>query len=143
MTPEQRMRKVLLELQVISTAPAQNIEGRTSRGKPGTIPPPRCEAPHLSFVEKWNAASTDGERLSVVEEAETELVRWRYTPNPHLDSTTKRDRLIIGLDDRKLKVVTEVYGHSVSHISRLRKWAREFQAEYPDVVRALLAEDGR
>lgn len=136
---EQRMRKALTQLVVISTAPAQNVEGRTSHGKPGTIAPPKVEAPHLEMSAKWQAATSDRERESVVAEAEKEIVRWRYSAEPAVDCSTKEGRLWVGLDERDIRVVRELYPYSVSHIYRLRRWATDFKRQFPELTEELLA----
>lgn len=120
------MRAVLAELELLSTVAATTPEAKGKGGKPEDRPPTWGDAPAPRLRRKYDRATDDEARRTVIAEGLEELRQARYSKRTGAaDMGTLEGRLRVGRDPRPAGLLAYIYGYSVRHIHRLRQEARK------------------
>lgn len=124
---DQRMRKTLVDLSVISHAPAATLQPSTSHTKPGTIEPAGDTTP-AQFKQQYLEARAFGslrERLMIIERCEAEVRSLRHRTIIHVKGETeveRRKRIVKETADWKPEDVQQSR-HGIL-ASTIRKWRK-------------------
>lgn len=122
--PDQRMRQVLAELEVLSEAGAAQLGDVVHGGTPNRAP----KGPKLSLADEhrraYRRANGPTSRRAALQAAEEALTNARYAPRRELVSGTLEWRVAIGDDPRPVRVVAQVFGVTEAHVYRMRSFVR-------------------
>lgn len=93
------MRQLLGELEMTSNAPTSSYNANGTHGAFASREPTTGDswAPHLRYRRKYENASSDHQRETVIEEAQQELHRIRHSAPPMTptESDSERDRRVV------------------------------------------------
>ena len=120
---------VFTQLELASSVKAQSLEPMIRHGKSEGGSVPKVSASFRRYRWAYRRAKTHEERRRLVREAEDELREIRYSRRPDIDTGTREGRLLIGRDQRPVRIVAKVYGYSERHVHRLRAEAVRFEGD--------------
>lgn len=134
-SPEARARTLVAQLEMVSHAPAMNLDsGAKSSEHPGGKRPPGgpcrkddmepgyAQKSHLYFRRWLSRCHTDGQFLALIAAAEEALDRWKRTPLAPKDSIAWRDQIVS--DTRKASVIAKQYGITRQYVWQIKNAAK-------------------
>lgn len=121
---ESSMRRVLMEMTVLSEASGAKLGDVVHGGEPNNAP----KGPRSSMADyygrRWRRARGALSRAEVLAEAQDALINAKYAPMRSMLVGTLEWRLAIARDPRPARIVANVYGVSMTHVYYLRKTSR-------------------
>lgn len=122
-------RTVIARLELVSHGRTANLGPTGGDGVPVFPPggiagrddrePDQPHKSHLHYNKRFLRCHTNGDLLTLIEDAQATLDAWKHTPKPPLDSPAWQQQ--VGTAEGTIRHVAEEWGLSASRVHQLRR----------------------